>query len=276
MSNLHSCRPTYRMKLWLSVQHASLYRIQNYSNVARVTCDYAMHIIDSSCEMDEILLERIRQDANQNAMINSFPKDSEMFRQILSFGSALLTLSAEKLCPEEYRIESHDNMFATGFLARNITFAWLATLACLTVQPSSVLSLNVGGNTKNATGKPNFVFIITDDQDLHLSSMDYMPLVQKHLAEQGTFYRRHYCTIAICCPSRVSLLTGRAAHNTNVTDVSPPYGKSKECLISQRERDWTDGNQVDIQNSSPRASTTNTSLYGCRKPGTTRITPASS
>jgi len=78
--------------------------------------------------------------------------------------------------------------------------------------------------------KPNFVFIITDDQDLHLNSLDYMPLVKKHLGREGTFYRRHYCTISICCPSRVSLLTGKAAHNTNVTDVSPPYGKRHRIL----------------------------------------------
>lgn len=72
--------------------------------------------------------------------------------------------------------------------------------------------------------KPNFVFIITDDQDLHLDSLSYMPQLKKHITDQGTAFEKHYCTIAICCPSRVSMLTGRAAHNTNVTDVSPPYG----------------------------------------------------
>lgn len=73
--------------------------------------------------------------------------------------------------------------------------------------------------------QPNIVFILTDDQDLHMNSLDYMPLTKKHLIDQGTFYKRHYCTTAICCPSRVSLLTGKQAHNTNVTDVNPPYGK---------------------------------------------------
>ncbi|TVY81869.1 Arylsulfatase [Lachnellula suecica] len=75
-----------------------------------------------------------------------------------------------------------------------------------------------------AAKKPNIVFIITDDQDLHLQSLDYMPLVQKYLTDKGTFYKRHYCTVALCCPSRVNLWTGKAAHNTNVTDVMPPYG----------------------------------------------------
>lgn len=74
--------------------------------------------------------------------------------------------------------------------------------------------------------KPNIVFIITDDQDLHLQSLDYLPYVKRHLIDQGLFYKRHYCTTALCCPSRVSLWTGKQAHNTNVTDVSPPYGRT--------------------------------------------------
>ncbi|KIX07139.1 uncharacterized protein Z518_05116 [Rhinocladiella mackenziei CBS 650.93] len=72
--------------------------------------------------------------------------------------------------------------------------------------------------------RPNIVFILTDDQDLHLDSLSYMPHVKKNLIDRGTLFQRHYCTIALCCPSRVSLWTGRAAHNTNVTDVNPPYG----------------------------------------------------
>ncbi|KAF2864022.1 arylsulfatase [Piedraia hortae CBS 480.64] len=75
-----------------------------------------------------------------------------------------------------------------------------------------------------ASQRPNIVFILTDDQDLHLESIKYMPLLTKYVANQGTTFHRHYCTIALCCPSRVSLLTGKAAHNTNVTDVNPPYG----------------------------------------------------
>lgn len=73
--------------------------------------------------------------------------------------------------------------------------------------------------------QPNIVFILTDDQDLHMGSLDYMPLVQKQIASKGTSFKRHFCTTAICCPARVSLLTGQLAHNTNVTDIMPPYGK---------------------------------------------------
>ncbi|PSN72114.1 Arylsulphatase [Corynespora cassiicola Philippines] len=87
-------------------------------------------------------------------------------------------------------------------------------------EPSSSIQVPASADKQ----RPNIVFILTDDQDLHLDSLDYMPFVQKHLLNQGTFYKRHFCTIALCCPSRVSLWTGKAAHNTNVTDVSPPYG----------------------------------------------------
>lgn len=53
----------------------------------------------------------------------------------------------------------------------------------------------------------------------------YMPRVQKYVIDEGTLFKNHFCTVALCCPSRVNLWTGRAAHNTNVTDIFPPYGE---------------------------------------------------
>lgn len=80
-------------------------------------------------------------------------------------------------------------------------------------------------STSNASHKkPNFLFILTDDQDLHMNSLDYMPLLNKHITSQGTTFEKHYCTVSICCPSRVNIWTGLAAHNNNVTDLKPPYG----------------------------------------------------
>ncbi|KAJ6276583.1 alkaline-phosphatase-like protein [Bipolaris maydis] len=54
--------------------------------------------------------------------------------------------------------------------------------------------------------------------------LDYQPAIRKHFSSQGITYRNHFVTMSICCPSRVSLWTGMAGHNTNVTDVSPPFG----------------------------------------------------
>ena len=44
-------------------------------------------------------------------------------------------------------------------------------------------------------------------------------------AERGTSFANHFCTNALCCPSRVTLWTGKSPHNTNVTDVNPPHGE---------------------------------------------------
>ncbi|KAH8653756.1 arylsulfatase precursor [Xylariales sp. PMI_506] len=87
-----------------------------------------------------------------------------------------------------------------------------------------VAATSYGPHQPWSSPKPNFIFIMTDDQDLRLNSLNYMPSVQKHFTEQGTTFSNHFATVSLCCPSRVSLLTGRAAHNTNVTDVGGPYG----------------------------------------------------
>ena len=73
-------------------------------------------------------------------------------------------------------------------------------------------SIHDDGIDTRQVEKPNFILIMTDDQDLHMNSIQYQPSVQKEFVEQGTFFSKHYCTIAICCPSRVSYLTGKAAH----------------------------------------------------------------
>ena len=91
---------------------------------------------------------------------------------------------------------------------------------------SDQILLGQEGSTFGPSGKrPNIVFILTDDQDLHMDSLDYLPLIKKHLTDQGTLFKKHFCTTAICCPARVTLWTGKLAHNTNVTDVSPPHGR---------------------------------------------------
>ncbi|KAF2741563.1 sulfatase [Polyplosphaeria fusca] len=74
-------------------------------------------------------------------------------------------------------------------------------------------------------GKPNIVFILTDDQDQRMNSLDHMPKVQDLLIKEGTWFSRHYAPTALCCPARVSIWTGLLAHNHNVTNVkNGPFG----------------------------------------------------
>ncbi|KAK8007584.1 N-carbamoylsarcosine amidase [Apiospora arundinis] len=96
----------------------------------------------------------------------------------------------------------------------------------------------VAQNPSAAAKKPNIVLIFTDDQDLHLNSLEHMPTVQKEIVAKGTTFNQHYATVAKCCPSRASLLRGQAAHNTNITDVHPPGGNYDKWLISKENDDY--------------------------------------
>lgn len=49
--------------------------------------------------------------------------------------------------------------------------------------------------------KPNVLFVLTDDQDWHMQSLDYMPLLQKHIIDEGTIYDKHYCTVGTSAQS---------------------------------------------------------------------------
>ena len=66
--------------------------------------------------------------------------------------------------------------------------------------------------TKAAT-KPNFIFILTDDQDVTLDSMKAMPNTIKYLAKQGLTFNNTFISTPICCPSRTETISGRNFQN---------------------------------------------------------------
>ncbi len=82
--------------------------------------------------------------------------------------------------------------------------------------------------------QPNFVVIQTDDQTLDQLYATYtppggapipaMPNTLASIAAKGITFNRYYVSYPLCCPSRVSLLTGRYAHNHNDRGNVPPNG----------------------------------------------------
>jgi N-acetylglucosamine-6-sulfatase len=82
--------------------------------------------------------------------------------------------------------------------------------------------------------RPSFVVIQTDDQTLDQLYASYtppggapivaMPNTLNLIANRGISFNRYYVSYPLCCPSRVSLLTGRYAHNHNDRGNVPPEG----------------------------------------------------
>ena len=46
------------------------------------------------------------------------------------------------------------------------------------------------------------VYIITDDQDIKLNSLNYQKKLQKLMTNEGLFFDNAFVTTPICCPSR--------------------------------------------------------------------------
>jgi arylsulfatase A-like enzyme len=71
----------------------------------------------------------------------------------------------------------------------------------------------VAGQTAAPTGRPNIVFVLTDDLSWNL--VRYLPQVQK-MQSQGMTFNDYAVTDSLCCPSRSSIFTGRFPHDTGV------------------------------------------------------------
>ena len=87
---------------------------------------------------------------------------------------------------------------------------------------------------KLSSGRPNIVLIQTDDQTLDQLYAEYqmpgggtvqaMPNTRALIGDKGATFTQYYTPYALCGPSRVSLLTGRFAHNNKVRGNVPPNG----------------------------------------------------
>ncbi|MCL4528094.1 MAG: sulfatase [Chloroflexi bacterium] len=85
-----------------------------------------------------------------------------------------------------------------------------AALADVTVMPKS--------------NRPNFLFVLVDDLDAKLGSMQYLPHIQELMTAQGMTIDNFLISTPVCCPSRSSILRGQYAQNHQVYTNAAPLG----------------------------------------------------
>ncbi|XP_047106793.1 N-acetylglucosamine-6-sulfatase-like [Schistocerca piceifrons] len=76
--------------------------------------------------------------------------------------------------------------------------------------------------------KPNFVIILTDDQDITLGGMTPMQKAQSLIGDMGVTFNNAFVTTPVCCPSRTSIISGLYQHNhrtVNNTEEGNCFGE---------------------------------------------------
>jgi N-acetylglucosamine-6-sulfatase len=79
-----------------------------------------------------------------------------------------------------------------------------------------------------AAPPPNIVMIIADDLDTNVwntaLNLGYLPQIQARMIGKGTTFNNTFAALAVCCPSRVTYLTGQYPHNHGVLRNGGPRG----------------------------------------------------
>src|SRR4051812_415641 len=120
-------------------------------------------------------------------------------------------------------------------MARCRLLSLAAVVAMASLLSSRAMGQRAAGNAPPSTGpRPNFIFIITDDQ-----RWDELGCVQQELGDKGRFpwfktpnmdrlaaegvrFRNAFVTNSLCSPSRASFLTGQYNHVNGVIDNHTP------------------------------------------------------
>jgi arylsulfatase A-like enzyme len=105
--------------------------------------------------------------------------------------------------------------------SRRVVFS-LALVTTALVAGSAQLA---GAASPNLPSRPNIVFILTDDQRWDEISSLYMPNLQSDLIDRGIQFRNGFVSNPLCCPARVTILTGLySGHNGVWSNVPKQHG----------------------------------------------------
>jgi len=85
------------------------------------------------------------------------------------------------------------------------------------------------------SSRPNFLFILVDDLDSKLDTIQYMPHLQQLLISHGLSLDDFLIDTPVCCPSRSTFLRGQYTHDHQVYTNSAPLGGFEKFHSLQNE-----------------------------------------
>jgi len=89
------------------------------------------------------------------------------------------------------------------------------------------LLASAAGGLQGRPGRPNILFLLTDDQRWDSLGCMGNPVIQTpnidSLSRQGVTFDNHFVTTAICMTSRASIFTGQYARVHGINDFSKPF-----------------------------------------------------
>ena len=85
------------------------------------------------------------------------------------------------------------------------------------------------------TDRPNILFLLADDLDSELGTINYMPNLQKLLVAQGLTVEDYFISHPLCCPARATFLRGQFTHNHKVYRNDQPNGGFEEFYFLGHE-----------------------------------------
>jgi arylsulfatase A-like enzyme len=92
-----------------------------------------------------------------------------------------------------------------------------------------------GARAQTVSTRPNIIFVMTDDMPEKL--WNSMPGLTNQVAANGVIFKNAYVTQSLCCPSRVTALTGKYPHNHGITGNGSPNGGEAEFRSSGHDQD---------------------------------------
>lgn len=202
--------------LWRTDQQMTLFLCVSII-VSLVSVSHGYNNYDSNPRDRRILLNGRKQRITTHSRGTSLAGTRSYSRYSSNRLSSSSSSAAENplLSPPSYS-SSHESSASQRSSSSRSTNNRPRTLGASNYRTRSSGRSSGGRRQSPRSSQPNIVVIMTDDQDVLLGSLNYMPKVQNLLIRQGAFFNNSFVPTPMCCPSRSTFLTGMYVHNHNV------------------------------------------------------------